>query len=134
MKEFILFVKELNIQTLGLTTEQFFKKIDVDNSGKIDFHEFVKYYRELTSGGEFLSIIEEYSQNKTSLSVFEFFKFMTEMQKAKDFIMLDAISLFCDFCSSIPKDVKVKIRKKLDERDLLNKPDNKEYVYIVSNS
>lgn len=133
LDEFILFVNELNIKSLGLTIEQFFKKIDTDNSGKIDFNEFVKYYKELTSGGEFLSIFEEYSQNKISLSVFEFYKFMTEMQKAKDFFMLDALSLFYDFCSSTPKDVKEKISKKLEERDLLSRFD-KEYVYIVSNS
>jgi len=119
--EFIQFIKELNVSIPGLTPEDLFVKIDLDKSGKIDFQEFVKYYRELTSGKEFALIFESYSESKDFLTLKEFKRFMQEVQKARDFGMLDAVCLFNEFCEGIPKNIKQIINKKMDDKDLLSR-------------
>jgi hypothetical protein len=115
--EFNKFIQELNIKIEGLTTADLFKKIDSDGSGKIEFEEFAKYYKELTSGLEFQPIFEQYSRSKTFLTIEEFKKFINETQKTQNFELFDAIHLFCEFCENMPKEVKEKIRQTSDERD-----------------
>ena len=123
-QEFKLFIAELNLKLEGLSDKDFFNKIDVDNSGKIDFLEFVKYYRALTSGKEFQPIFEQYSSSKSYLTIHEFKRFMLEVQKTRDFHLFDAIHLFNEFCEKIPKEVKQFISKIMQERDTLSKEDS----------
>lgn len=128
-KEFKQFIKELNIKIEGLSTEDLFKKIDVDGSGKIDLEEFIRYYKTLTGGQEFKEIFEMYSQSKDYLTLQEFKKFMLEVQKARDFLITDSLSLFVEYCEGIPKDLKAMLRKKLDDQNFMNKVETEYFLH-----
>ena len=87
--EFFKMIKQMNINnsmySLNLTEEnsikQIFDRIDNDNSGKIDYDEFIIFYNKLICGEEFSEIFNKYSNGKDFLNLEDFSDFMKNEQK-----------------------------------------------------
>jgi phosphatidylinositol phospholipase C, delta len=66
-KEFVKFVKDLNIRMENKSIKDIFNMIDIDKSGEIDFNEFVEWYKKFSSGSEFKEMFDQYSKGRDYL-------------------------------------------------------------------
>lgn len=81
-KEFKSFMKDLKIQLdNNQTISDLFELIDSDNSGHIDFLEFVTYYKKFLSGEELSPFFTFYAKGKSYLTVIDLKDFITLEQK-----------------------------------------------------
>jgi Ca2+-binding EF-hand superfamily protein len=83
-EEFKKFVHELNLKLdKDQSVKELFLSLDIDNSGFIEFQEFVDYYRKITSGLELNFIFNRFSNGKSFLSITEIQDFFLSIQKEK---------------------------------------------------
>ena len=57
-----------------------FRRVDQDNSGKIDFNEFVNYFQELTSAKEFSKDFNRYANEEGKMDINGLINFLLEIQ------------------------------------------------------
>lgn len=79
-KEFVKFVKDLNIRMENKSIKDIFNMIDIDKSGEIDFNEFVEWYKKFSSGSEFKELFDEYSKGRDFLVPQDLKEFFTIVQ------------------------------------------------------
>lgn len=113
MKEFMEFAKEIRLNFGKLTIEEIYKKVDSDNSGHIDFNEFVNYLEELTSGKEFEADIDKFSGKKGFLDTNDLILFFKEIQKEEQFQLFDAVHMILRYNKEIPEDLLKIMEEKL---------------------
>lgn len=106
-------MKELQLH-IGITPEEIFQKVDSDNSGKIDFDEFVKFFEELTSAKEFEKIFQEYSKNKEFINADELMKFLKDVQ-GEDFTFCEVLELMIDNNSDINSQAAKALKEKIQQ-------------------
>ena len=90
-----------------------FRKVDQDNSGKIEFHEFVKYFEELTSGKEFSNVFNNYS-NEGQMDIYQLMKFQFEVQN-QTFKLVEAIKIILNYNDEISDLIMMKIKDKVEK-------------------
>lgn len=74
-------LRKLNIELKENEFEAFFKRLDADNSGKLDFVEFRNFLKELRERKELLPLFATYSKGKNFISKESFIEFLNKEQK-----------------------------------------------------
>jgi Ca2+-binding EF-hand superfamily protein len=108
LEEFTQFFRKMNFggdQSQGedKTIEAYFRQIDVDNSGKIDYNEFLNFYKDFTSGKEFEHIFKEYTTSDY-MTKEDFVLFMNNEQKELNFGLEDAENIIKNFSARKEQD------------------------------
>lgn len=111
LSEFSKLIKQLNLNfskiSLNLkddhSIKEIFEKIDKDNSGKIDYEEFIVFYNMINSGTEYLEIFNKYSNGKEFLYLDEFHNFLIREQKQIDIKKEDVVEIMLDYKFEIPE-------------------------------
>jgi Ca2+-binding EF-hand superfamily protein len=115
IKEFVEFVKEIRLNVASRGIIELFQKIDTDNSGKIDYNEFVNYFEELTSSKEFESDFNKYAGNKGYMDISNLILFMKEIQKEDDFQIYNAINMILYYNKEIDPKLLKEMQEKLEQ-------------------
>lgn len=92
LPEFSKMIRQMNVDfskfSLNIKSEnsiqQIFQKIDKDNSGKIDYDEFIAFYNTVNSGAEFSQVFKKFSHGKEYITLSEFQEFLIKYQKLED--------------------------------------------------
>lgn len=132
--EFESFAKELNLLlNKSFSVTELFKSIDKDNSKTIDFEEFFDYYKKFTNGEELKFIFDKYSKpndffKENTINPKNLILFYSEIQKEK-LEEIDAKILILLIKKTIPEEILVEIRHKLDKKQPLTAAEDK-YIHL----
>jgi Ca2+-binding EF-hand superfamily protein len=118
--EFSKFIKDFNIKfDSAETLDELFKDIDTDNSGLIDYDEFIEYYKKINSGKEYENIFLKYSKNGKILNIIELINFYANEQKEK-LTEMEAFELIRQFNTSLSEEMVETVERKLAQRQRLS--------------
>jgi len=121
LPEFTKLIKHMNLDfsifSLNVKNEkaikEIFEKIDKDNSGQIEFDEFLEFVNTVISGSELSLIFYKYSNGKDHMILNEFHQFLVKEQKQVNISTAEAAEIILDYKFNLPESTKKNERKTL---------------------
>lgn len=114
LAEFTKLIKHMNLDfskfSLNVKNEkaikEIFEKIDKDNSGQIEYEEFIAFVNMIISGSEFSDVFHKYSNGKNYMDLDQFHQFLIKEQRQANIKIGEAAEIILDYKFHLPESTK----------------------------